>query len=146
MAGSLGLNKRFEQAVKKLVGDFEFAKLQKTKAFEQAMQQFDRHIKTAFRSDQDDDYYVNFPMASLNDNVAKNLQSNCWAMTAYVLEIMQPNYELTFISREVKDIFEPLIEDILRMVDEQVKPVKQKRTLEYHERADQIKVSAYVEE
>jgi hypothetical protein len=84
MAGSLGLNKRFEHAVRLLVGDDQFPKLQKTKGFEQAMQQFDRSIKTAFRGDPNEDYYVNFPMANLNDDPKNNLESNCWNMKGFV--------------------------------------------------------------
>lgn len=80
MAGSLGLNKRFEQAVKNLVGEEQFDDLRKTKGFEQAMLQFDRSIKTTFRGDEDDDYDINFPMAHLRDDPDKNLTSNCWAM------------------------------------------------------------------
>jgi hypothetical protein len=45
MAGSLGLNKRFEQAVKELVGEDQYFSLRKTKGFEQAVLQFDRSIK-----------------------------------------------------------------------------------------------------
>lgn len=80
MAGSIGLNTRFEQAVRKLVGEKAFEVLRKTKGFEQAMQQFDRSIKTAFRGDPEEDYYVNFPMAHQRNNAAKNLNANCWTM------------------------------------------------------------------
>lgn len=80
MAGSLGLNKRFEQAVRELVGEDQFYDLRKTKGFAQAVQQFDRSVKTAFRGDWDEDYYINFPMANLNDDPACDLISNCWNM------------------------------------------------------------------
>ena len=80
MAGSLVLNKRFEQAVRNLVGDDQFYSLRKTTGFEQAMLQFDRSIKTAFTGDVDDDYYVNFPMARLKDDEMNNIQANCWNM------------------------------------------------------------------
>jgi hypothetical protein len=80
MAGSLGLNMRFEQAVKKLVGEDQYLHLQKTKGFELAKQQFDRSVKVAFRGDPDEDYYVNFPMANLRDDPTNNLDSNCWHM------------------------------------------------------------------
>lgn len=80
MAGSLGLNKRFAQAVKNIVGEDEFFHLRKTKGFEEAMNQFDKNIKTAFRGDPDEDYYVNFPMAKLPDDPANRLMANCWNM------------------------------------------------------------------
>lgn len=84
MAGSLGLNKRFEQSVKMVVGEDQFHTLRKTTGFEQAMLQFDRSIKTAFRGDVDDEYYVNFPMAKLQDDEMNNIQANCWNMKGSV--------------------------------------------------------------
>lgn len=80
MAGSLGLNRRFESAVKDLVGEDQYFHLRKTRGFEQATEQFDRSIKTAFRGDQEEDYFVNFPMANLKDDQANNLQSQTWNM------------------------------------------------------------------
>lgn len=80
MAGSQGLNKRFEQAVKDVVGEDQFFRLRKTKAFDEAMIQFDRYIKPAFRGDLDEEYYVNFPMAQLQDDPTNNIQTNCWNM------------------------------------------------------------------
>lgn len=80
MAGSLGLNKRFAQAVKGVVGEDQYYHLRKTKGFEEAMNQFDKNIKTAFRGQQDEEYYVNFPMATLEDDRAAGLVANCWNM------------------------------------------------------------------
>ncbi|KAM3079042.1 hypothetical protein ACMFMF_003971 [Clarireedia jacksonii] len=85
MAGSLGLNRRFEQAVKDLVGEDAYFHLRKTRAFEQATRQFDTQIKTAFRGDLEEDYLVNFPMADLKDDPVNNLQSNTWNMKGYVV-------------------------------------------------------------
>lgn len=84
MAGSLGLNKRFEQAVKDVVGEDQFYHLRKTKGFDEAMTQFDRSIKTAFRGDPDEDYYVNFPMAQLQDDPLNKIQDSCWNLKGYV--------------------------------------------------------------
>jgi hypothetical protein len=84
MAGSLGLNRRFEQSVKEVVGEDQFYHLRKTKGFEQAVLQFDQSIKTAFRGDTDEDYYVNFPMVNLEDDPVNNLASNCWNMKGSV--------------------------------------------------------------
>ena len=80
MAGSLGLNKRFEQAVKDLVGEDQYFHLRKTKGFEKAVEQFDRSIKTAFRGDLEEDYFVNFPMSNLKDDPINNLESKTWNM------------------------------------------------------------------
>ncbi|KAF4626672.1 hypothetical protein G7Y89_g11485 [Cudoniella acicularis] len=123
MAGSLGLNKRFEEAVKNLVGEEQFFHLRKSRGFTLAVQQFDRSVKTAFRGDLYEDYYVNFPMARLNDDPDRNLIANCWNMKGC----------------DVKAIFDPLIQDIERLVDEQVNLVTMKRVADGHPKADQIK-------
>ncbi|KAL8671693.1 MAG: hypothetical protein Q9168_003815 [Polycauliona sp. 1 TL-2023] len=84
MAGSLGLNKRFAQAVQNLVGEDQFFHLRKETGFEEAMKQFDKTIKTAFRGDLDEDYYVNFPRAKLEDDLPNRLEANCWNMKGHV--------------------------------------------------------------
>ncbi|KAL9027294.1 MAG: hypothetical protein Q9196_004161 [Gyalolechia fulgens] len=120
MAGSLGLNRRFAQAVKNVVGEDQYFHLRKEKGFEQAMDQFDKNIKTAFRGGIDEDYYVNFPMANLNDD---------------------PTF-IRFVDRssdDVRKIFQPLITDIERMVEDQVNLVKVKRLNERHHKAAEIK-------
>ncbi|KAH9205472.1 Hsp70 family protein-like protein [Leptodontidium sp. 2 PMI_412] len=104
MAGSLGLNKRFEQAVKELVGEDQYFTLCKTIGLQQAVKQFDRSVKTAFRGGMDEEYYVNFPMADLKADPANDLTSNCWNMKG----------------SDIKKIFDPLITDIQRLVNEQV--------------------------
>lgn len=48
MAGSLALNRRFEQAVKALVDEDQHFFLRKTRAFTDAVTQFDRSIQTEF--------------------------------------------------------------------------------------------------
>lgn len=83
MAGSLGLNKRFGLAIQKIVGEDQFFHLRKETGFEEAMKQFDKTIKTAFRGDLDEDYYVNFPRAKLKDDLPKRLEANCWNMKGY---------------------------------------------------------------
>jgi hypothetical protein len=84
MAGSLGLNRRFEEAVKVLVGEDQFLPLRKTKGYEHAKLQFDRDVKTAFRGDLEKEYYINFSMANLAEDPNNNLVSNCWTMKGYL--------------------------------------------------------------
>ncbi|PVH80873.1 putative heat shock 70 kDa protein 12A [Cadophora sp. DSE1049] len=123
MAGSLGLNKRFEEAVKDVVGEDQYIGLRKTKGFELALLDFDQRVKIAFRGDTGEDYYINFPFADLVPDPEKNLFSNCW--------IMKGN--------DLKAIFDPLIVDIERLVDEQVNLVKVKRLSDGHLKANEIK-------
>jgi hypothetical protein len=94
MAGSLGLNRRFEQAVKDLVGEDAYFHLRKTRGFEQATRQFDTQIKTAFRGDLEEDYFVNFPMADLKDDPVNNLVANTWNMKGYVISLSIPFLQL----------------------------------------------------
>lgn len=81
MSGSLGLNKRFAEAVKSLVGEEEWLCLKNTSAWAKAERQFDQEIKTAFAGDLDDDYIVNFPGANLPDDVGEGLQRDSWFMS-----------------------------------------------------------------
>lgn len=111
MAGSLGLNKRFVEAVKNLVGDDQWNELRKTKGFWLAEKQFDREVKRSFRGDAEEEYFINFPMADLEDDPENGLENNCWRMTG----------------KDLKAIFAPLVTDILRLIDDQIKSVKIKR-------------------
>ncbi|KAM3086123.1 hypothetical protein ACMFMF_000078 [Clarireedia jacksonii] len=139
MAGSLGLNKRFEEAVKKLVGEDQFNNLHNTRAFSAAVEQFDQSIKTAFRGHKDEDYFVNFPMAKLVDDHKNKLVSNCWNMQWSVVTIDPLTWQLTFYSADLEAIFNPLIADIENLVSDQVNLVMSKRASEDHPRADEIK-------
>ena len=81
MAGSLGLNQRFLEAVKILVGEDQYNELRKTKGFWLAERAFDREVKKAFRGRPGEEFFVNFPMASLEDDPENGLESNTWRMT-----------------------------------------------------------------
>ncbi|KAG6170156.1 hypothetical protein E4U51_001083 [Claviceps purpurea] len=93
------------------VGDDQWLKLKISKAWSIAEKQFDQEIKKSFRGELDVEYYVNFPMASLREDEDGGLVSNTWRLTGLVL------------SR----IFEPLIADIVEMIDYQVQAVRLKR-------------------
>ncbi|KAM5341618.1 hypothetical protein ACJ41O_014649 [Fusarium nematophilum] len=105
MAGSLGLNKRFGEAVQNLVGEEEWIRLKKLPSWAKAAREFDLDIKTAFQGDLEDEYIVNFPGAELEDVPEEGLKRDSWFMSGHV----------------VQGIFQPLIHDIVRLVDEQVK-------------------------
>ncbi|KAG6088705.1 hypothetical protein E4U15_005350 [Claviceps sp. LM218 group G6] len=111
MAGSLGLNERFASAVEDLVGDHQWLELKSSKAWSFAERQFDQEIKKAFNGELDEEYYVNFPMAELEDDKDSNLVSNTWKLTGH----------------ELSRIFEPLVADVLRMIEYQVQEVHLKR-------------------
>jgi hypothetical protein len=93
MAGSLYLNKRFECAVKNLVGEGQWNALRSSKGFQLASSLFEKEIKKGFKGDPDDDcfddddeFYVNFYPAKLTDNPDRGLESNTWSMVRYVDE------------------------------------------------------------
>ncbi|KAI1084122.1 actin-like ATPase domain-containing protein [Whalleya microplaca] len=111
MAGSFGLNQRFEEAVHNLVGDEQWIELKKSVGWAKALNDFDKQSKIAFKGDSDEDFFINFPKAKLEDNPDENLVSNCWTMSG----------------TDMKGIFDPLVTDILRLIDEQVKSALLKR-------------------
>ena len=84
LAGSLMLNKRFEEWVKNIVGERAYIELRETNGYRLAMKQFDESIKPGFRSRDDEEVYINFPMANLKDNPAKRIKSNCITLTGFV--------------------------------------------------------------
>ncbi|KAI1750185.1 actin-like ATPase domain-containing protein [Xylaria castorea] len=111
MAGSLGLNKRFAEAVHNVVGDEQWIALKKGVGWSKASTEFDKVVKTAFRGDLEEDFYISFPQAQLEDDPDENLMGNCWTMSG----------------SQVKAIFDPLVTDIIRLIDEQVKSALLKR-------------------
>ncbi|KAJ4245770.1 hypothetical protein NW762_013894 [Fusarium torreyae] len=111
MAGSLGLNKRFSDKVEDLVGEDQWPQLKKSKAFHLASRQFDREIKRSFQGGADEEYFVNFPTAKLEDDLDRGLEASTWRMTG----------------TELKQIFDPLITDILRLINDQVQRVQLKQ-------------------
>ncbi|KAG6199235.1 hypothetical protein E4U10_005217 [Claviceps purpurea] len=111
VAPQLKLKELAPGTVEELVGDDQWLKLKMSKAWSIAEKQFDQEIKKSFRGELDVEYYVNFPMASLREDEDGGLVSNTWRLTGLVL------------SR----IFEPLIADIVEMIDYQVQAVRLKR-------------------
>lgn len=86
MIGSLALNHRFSTAVENLVGPKQWKDLKNSKAFAQALKQFDREIKKEFGVDdgeEEEEFYVTFPMADLDNDPFHELESNTWRMVKY---------------------------------------------------------------
>ncbi|KAI1417493.1 actin-like ATPase domain-containing protein [Hypoxylon sp. FL1857] len=111
MAGSLGLNKRFTETVQNLVGDEQWMTLKKSVGWSRALNEWDKVIKTGFQGDLEDESFVSFPQAHLKDDPEENLVANCWTMTG----------------TDIQRIFDPLVNDILRLIDDQVKSALLKR-------------------
>jgi hypothetical protein len=82
IAGSMMINKRFENWVKDMVGERAFFDLKEHDAYRRAMKDFDENIKPGFRGKDDDVQYVNFPMANIKDNKARGITGNTLPLSA----------------------------------------------------------------
>ena len=123
LAGSLMLNKRFEEWIKNVVGDQEYIQLRGTDAYRRAMKTFEDIIKPGFRSRDDRDEYINFPTAKLKDNPAKGLVSDTITITGDTLHT----------------IFEPVFREIDKLVKEQINAVRFRRLKDRHPAGESIK-------
>ncbi|EXK29750.1 hypothetical protein FOXG_11731 [Fusarium oxysporum f. sp. lycopersici 4287] len=112
MAGSLVLNERFSKEVETLVGAEQWSKLKTSRAFHLASKQFDREIKRSFRGGAEEEYFVNFPTAKLKDDLDYGLEASTWRLTGV----------------ELKNIFDPLVTDINRLISDQVLRIQLKQT------------------
>ncbi|KAM3507960.1 hypothetical protein MY10362_001463 [Beauveria mimosiformis] len=75
-----------------------------------ASQQFENEIKLEFSGDLNEEFYVDLPGADLEDDPENGLLGNEWKMTG----------------SDVKAIFDPVITDILRLIQHQVQSVQWK--------------------
>lgn len=123
LAGSLMLNKRFEEFVKNIVGDEEFFALRKKEAFAIAMKTFDQEVKPNFTGDPAKSWFVTFPRAKLADDPANNLEADF----------------LHLKCDAVHQIFEPVVNAIEKLVAEQVDKVRVKRMTGNHPKGKEIK-------
>ncbi|KAK7985771.1 hypothetical protein PG988_003393 [Apiospora saccharicola] len=111
IAGSLMLNDKFAELVKEVVGEEQWITLRETPGWAKAAIEWDRVIKPGFRGNLKEEHFIMFPQANLDDDEEVRLKDNCWTMTG----------------AEVKSIFDPVIKDILRFVDDQIKSARLKR-------------------
>ena len=113
-----------------------YAQIRRTKqGYRAALESFDRDVKRRFKGGSQEEYLISFPMANLEDDEDGGLQANCWRIKGYVrkfaliLELMcshAPWESMNVFSdlndrNELMTIFEPLVIDILRLIDDQVK-------------------------
>lgn len=117
------INKRFEEYVKNLVGERCFIDLKETNGWRHAMKTFDEIVKPAFRGREDEDYYINFPMANIPDNADCGIKANTVTTTA----------------DDLSEIFEPVSKEIDRLVAEQINKVRLKRLQDNHPKGADIK-------
>ncbi|KAK6856748.1 hypothetical protein PG995_006935 [Apiospora arundinis] len=114
MAGAIGLNKRFEDAVRDLIGEVQMATLKSVAGcWTTVLNQFETEIKRKFCGERYETYYVPFPGQRLEDDQSENLVSNLWAMKC----------------GDLHDIFDPLVRDVIRLIEEQVQASRMKYPL-----------------
>jgi hypothetical protein len=82
IAGSMMINRRFEDYIKSKVGERCFFELKETNGWRHAMKTFDENIKPGFRGRDDEDQYINFPMANIPDNAHRGIKANTITVTA----------------------------------------------------------------
>ncbi|KAF2654972.1 actin-like ATPase domain-containing protein [Lophiostoma macrostomum CBS 122681] len=123
IAGSMMINKRFENWVKDMVGERAFFDLKEHDAYRRAMKDFDENIKPGFRGKDDDVSYVNFPMANIKDNKARGITGNTLPLSA----------------DDMHEICQPVFEEIDKLVKHQVNEVRLKRMDEGHPKGAAIK-------
>lgn len=71
------LNKRFEEFIKNIIGEEAFFALEKTPGYVDAIDRFDSVIKPSFMDDPNQQWFVTFPMAKLEDDPENNLVGDC---------------------------------------------------------------------
>ncbi|KAF2103534.1 hypothetical protein NA57DRAFT_53054 [Rhizodiscina lignyota] len=123
IAGSMIINKRFEQWIKDTVGERSFQDLKITNGYRLAMKQFDEVIKPGFRSKEDDDQYITFTMAKIKHKPLKYIKAST----------------LTLTGEAMHGIFEPVFKDIDKLIARQVAQVRIKRLQEGHPKGAEIK-------
>ncbi|KAL9053629.1 MAG: hypothetical protein Q9162_004657 [Coniocarpon cinnabarinum] len=111
MAGSVFVNKYFEQGLIDMIGEDEFHILKKKFAWKEARERFDHYVKPRYRGTDDETHLVSFPMAKLGNDIDNGLEDSCWSLKG----------------REIKRFFAPVVFDIERLVEEQVQRIRTKR-------------------
>ncbi|KAJ6788213.1 hypothetical protein PWT90_02178 [Aphanocladium album] len=111
--GSLGLNKRFAEAVQSLFDEDDWPGVKRSEDFRHAERKFEDEVKKGFQGRPDEEYLIYFPRVGLADDPENGIVSNVWTMKIH--------------RDDVRAIFEPVVTDILRLIKDQVQSVKLKR-------------------
>lgn len=110
LCGSVLLNYRFEEHVKQRIGTerYNWMREKKTKTWNMAQNYFDQSVKHNFN---DDEYAeVSVPFPGLPDDEEAGLDSGFLVMSA----------------QQIKDIFDPVIQEVIQLVENQVNSIRTK--------------------
>ena len=110
LCGSVVLNCRFEEHVKQRIGRerYHWMREKKAKTWNMAQNYFDQSVKHRFNDEENSE--VNIPFPGLPDDEDAGLDSGFLVMSA----------------QQVKDIFDPVIEDVIQLVESQVHSIRAK--------------------
>ncbi|KAF2258188.1 hypothetical protein CC78DRAFT_556655 [Lojkania enalia] len=126
LAGSILVNKRFEQWVRDKVGENTFYSLKGTSAYKRGMRYFDQAVKPGFGcGDDEEEHYINFPMAHIEDDPANGIRANTLILT----------------SSELHDIFLPVVQEVDRLVKYQIDSVRLARLQNQHPKGATVKIA-----
>jgi hypothetical protein len=82
IAGSMMINRRFEEFVKNTIGERIHLDLKESDAWRRGMKTFDEQVKPGFRGRDDDNQFISFPMANIPDNPDRGIKGSTLTMTA----------------------------------------------------------------
>ncbi|KAF2873169.1 Hsp70 family protein-like protein [Massariosphaeria phaeospora] len=110
LCGSAFLNFRFEDHVKQRIGTerYEMMREKKAKTWNMGLKYFEEFVKRNFSEDEHSE--VNVPFPGLPDDEEAGLDSGFLVMTA----------------DQVKDIFDPIVQEVISLVEGQVRTIRSK--------------------
>ena len=106
LCGGAFLNLRFEEHVKARIGEDRFNRYKSGKHWHKAQAFFEKEIKRSFGETYLKEFQI--PMTGLPDDEAAGIEDN----------------ELTLTTEQLKDIFDPVIDEIIKLVDHQVQVLR----------------------
>lgn len=131
------LNKKFEEIIESAVGKEQFIKLRETEVYRTALRQFDESIKPGFNPFDDPEgkrkHFVNFNNAGLKDDPKNSISGNSYTLTqlrtllSCFLFVLSTLIFLCLNSSTLMKIFQPIIDNVLQLVKDQVSCVKIRR-------------------
>ncbi|KAF2190811.1 Hsp70 family protein-like protein [Zopfia rhizophila CBS 207.26] len=110
LCGSAFLNYRFEDHVKRRIGQERYTMMRekKAKTWNMGLKYFEEFVKRNFNEDEHNE--VNVPFPGLPDDEEAGLDSGFLVMSA----------------EQVKEIFDPVVQEVIDLVDGQVQSIRQK--------------------
>ncbi|KAF2639252.1 actin-like ATPase domain-containing protein [Massarina eburnea CBS 473.64] len=112
LCGSAFLNFRFEDHVKRRIGAERYAwmRSKKAKTWNMGIKYFEEFVKRNFNEEEEHDFEANVPFPGLPDDEEAGLDSGFLVMSA----------------EQVKEIFDPVVQEVIDLVEGQVQSIRNK--------------------